>query len=458
MSTPMIIPEIDEIVNFYTPELIEEIARETGFVQRESKLGGVEFLGVMTQGLYSHPDATLNQMAGMIRDINPEVEISAPGLHQRINQSGVAFLEHMLSRALELSACGLVDESIPKLLVGFKKVHILDSTQISLPEKLLCIWKGSGGDASEAGMKFQLMLDHKSGKYESIVITDGIKSDRGYIDEAVKQLGAGDLLIDDLGYSKQEAMMDISARGAYFLSRFNHRTGLYQQTEDGSLGKFDLVKELKKALAKGIESCEFGVWLSKNGRSLKIRFIAERVPDDVADERRRKARKTARKKGRSPTKKHMFLLGWSLYITTVAWEILKTESVSLLYRLRWQIELVFKVWKSYHGLAQVRGERPERIECFIYGRLIMIVIMAFLFSSTRRYLWNTRKREASLLKVARHFLVKAGKALSLLNDSVALARFLLAEFFEACRLCKMDLRKRLSTAQKLRMVTSYLHA
>jgi len=56
-----IIPEIAEIVNFYSPELIEQIARETGFVQRKSKLGGVEFLALMTQGLYAHPDATLNQ-------------------------------------------------------------------------------------------------------------------------------------------------------------------------------------------------------------------------------------------------------------------------------------------------------------------------------------------------------------------------------------------------------------
>ena len=60
-----IVPEIDEIVKFYSPELIEKIARETGFVQRESKLGGTEFLGLMTQGLYSRPNATLNQMAGI---------------------------------------------------------------------------------------------------------------------------------------------------------------------------------------------------------------------------------------------------------------------------------------------------------------------------------------------------------------------------------------------------------
>ena len=33
-----IVPEIAEIVNFYSPDVIAEIARDTRFVQRESKL------------------------------------------------------------------------------------------------------------------------------------------------------------------------------------------------------------------------------------------------------------------------------------------------------------------------------------------------------------------------------------------------------------------------------------
>ena len=59
MSTPTetIIPEIDEIVNFFTPELVEQIAKDLCFVQRESTLGGIEFLGLMTYGLFSQPDA-----------------------------------------------------------------------------------------------------------------------------------------------------------------------------------------------------------------------------------------------------------------------------------------------------------------------------------------------------------------------------------------------------------------
>ncbi len=65
ISTGIIVPEIDEIVNFYTSDMIEEIARKTGFVERKSKLVGIELLGIMTHGLYFRSDASLNQMVGM---------------------------------------------------------------------------------------------------------------------------------------------------------------------------------------------------------------------------------------------------------------------------------------------------------------------------------------------------------------------------------------------------------
>ena len=100
IPTEIIIPEIDEIVKFFTPELVEQIAKDMDFVQRESTLGGIEFLSLMTYGLFSQPDASLNQMSAMLKDINEQLEIS---IHQRINESGAKFLQKMLSKALDLS-------------------------------------------------------------------------------------------------------------------------------------------------------------------------------------------------------------------------------------------------------------------------------------------------------------------------------------------------------------------
>jgi len=79
----MIVTEIDDIVNFFKSEVVEQVARETGFRQRESKFGGVEFLGIMTTGLFAFPDASLGRMCGMAKDINPELDV-------RVFDSGIA--------------------------------------------------------------------------------------------------------------------------------------------------------------------------------------------------------------------------------------------------------------------------------------------------------------------------------------------------------------------------------
>ena len=54
------------------------------------------------------------------------------------------------------------------------------------------------------------------------------------------------------------------------------------------------------------------------------------------------------------------------------------KQVHELYSLRWQIEIVFKTWKSLFDIDYCRTVKQERIECHLYGKLIAI----FLCSST----------------------------------------------------------------------------
>ena len=86
----------------------------------------------------------------------------------------------MLTKALELSVSRLIDESAPRILGSFGKVHLLDSTRMSLPEELSEIWKGSGGSASDAGMKFHLMLDYKRCKSAILKGLSGIGQLSGF--------------------------------------------------------------------------------------------------------------------------------------------------------------------------------------------------------------------------------------------------------------------------------------
>jgi hypothetical protein len=345
------------------PEVIEEIALETGFVQRRSMLGGKEFLGVMTQGLFAKPDASLGQMSALIKNINPDVRISKQGLNDRINEYAVAFLKRMLSKALELSTAKSIDADIPELLNGFSKVHLLDSTYTQLPDSVSHIWRGAGGDASKAGMKLQLMIDYKSGKYESIVTTDGVTPDQTYMKQAIKLLGCDELMIYDLGYFKQEYMMDISEKGSYFISRLNHQVALYKTDETtGKLKRFHLAGELRKLDSTKEKLHEFDLWMKKSGRTMRIRLIVEKVSNGALEERRKKAKRKAGKKKRKPSAEYLYLQSWDLYNTNIPREKLSSKKVILLYKIRWQVEIVctqmtktlfFSLWACRNHIADL---------------------------------------------------------------------------------------------------------
>lgn len=233
------IPEVDEIIQFFSEETIETMAKETKFVQRESKFTGSVFVALFTHGLLSQPDASLNQLCSMAKKWDKNLSITPEGIHQRINPNGVHLLKTLLAAALRRAveagekatdSCQAQDSSQIDLdlFAAFKKVNILDSSHYSLPSEFAQVFQGCGGDASKAAMKIQLILEYKTATYRSIVITDGITPDQRYAQEVIPLLDKGELLIHDLGYFKQENMATLDQKGVYFLIRYPHQLSLLQ--------------------------------------------------------------------------------------------------------------------------------------------------------------------------------------------------------------------------------------
>src|SRR5439155_12005184 len=132
------------------------------------------------------------------------------------------------------------------------------------------------------------------------------------------------------------------------------------------------------------------------------RLIVARVPEAIVNERRRKARKNAKKKGYTPCQAHLPLLAWSLFITNVPPTIWKTDTVVKVYPLRWQIELIFKSWKSYLHLASIKTKKEDTTLCYLYGRMLLILLNYALSPQLRTTLWVRKRRELSVLKLVRH--------------------------------------------------------
>lgn len=113
-------------------------------------------------------------------------------------------------------------------------------------------------------------------------------------------------------------------------------------------------------------------------RRLPCRLLAWRAPASVVSTRRERLRKQAKKKGRKVSAAQLTLCAWTVYLTNVAAEQLNWQEAWVLARARWQIELLFKLWKSHGGLEASRGRRAARVLCEVYAKLIGQVVQHWL--------------------------------------------------------------------------------
>jgi hypothetical protein len=181
------------------------------------------------------------------------------------------------------------------------------------------------------------------------------------------------------------------------------------------------------------------------------RLIAARVPEAVVNERRRRARASAKKRGYTPSQAHLTLLAWNLFITNVPGTVWTPATVCAAYALRWQVELIFKSWKSYLQLATLPTKTADSTLCYLYGRMLLILLIYGLCPLVRARLWAKKRRELSVLKFARHLQALADRWLQMLFESAAdLCSFLHQVCTTAERLVAKASRKRRTSAQRLR--------
>jgi hypothetical protein len=136
---------------------------------------------------------------------------------------------------------------------------------------------------------------------------------------------------------------------------------------------------------------------------LPVRLIALPLCQEAADRRRYQAKQAAKRRGTPISKERLALLGWLIFVTNVPASMLSVEQVALLYRVRWQIELVFKLWKSFCGLRHVANLRRDRLLTELYARLIGVVLTHFLIGPLRMPYGRQANREISPVQVRKIF-------------------------------------------------------
>lgn len=436
---------VEKVTEFFSADQIEASARRTKFVQRTSKITGQLFLALVTLGRWSMPKTSLAQLVAKAAQLEHPVDVTPEALQQRMNERALAFLRDMLQTAFaKLHTEDLVGDEA--LFAPFARVHIADSTGFGLPDSLQEEFPGAGGSGSKAGAKIQLVWDYKSHTFDHLALIPWNVPDNKYVDTVVELARPYSLFLFDLGYFKLTAFATIATAQAYFLSRLNHQTTLLE-VRGGRVHPLKLARVLRKEAGPLLEK---SIVLGARER-VAARLIAVRMPDAVANERRRQARRVAKKRGYTPSQAHLALMAWNLFVTNVPNTVWPPQTVCLAYALRWQVELVFKSWKSHLHLATLTTTTKHSTLCALYGRMLLILLIYALCPTLYATVWQKRQRELSLLKLVRHFQAGADQWFQMLFQSpLQLAAFLARACAAAERLVRKAVRKRRTSAQRLR--------
>jgi hypothetical protein len=389
---------------------VDQAAKSVKFVKRKSKLGAELFAEVIIAGCLSDPTISLERLCKLIKERG--VRITKQGLHQRFNSEATLLMKKLFTESV--NQFKTEKNEVLNLLTPFSRVEILDSSSISLPANLKNLFKGYGGAASEAGLKIQVMFDYIQGQINETIITEGCRSDQGF-NGHLDRIEKGALYLQDLGYFKLKFFATVREKEAYFISRHSYQTNILNDAGE----MIDLLKELQQSESFFIKKVFLG-----NQEKIAIRLIAYRLPDNEVEKRIRKLRRSMQKQGKIPTQETLEFAKWSIYITNIHENMLNDEQVYLVYSLRWQIELLFKLCKSGAGIDKVSGKKSDRVLSELYAKLICIVMLLYFCFPVR---WQDNQ-ELSLCKAYKAFKLRAGDFFISLKSPYRLVKFIKAFF------------------------------
>jgi len=306
---------------------------------------GAQFLQATVFGWLQHPSATRQQLHQALGQTG--LSMSAQGFEQHFNERAVIFLRAMVEQALQQV---FVVDSLCPILSRFQGVYLTDCTRIepaSYPLKIAARLEMQKGT-------LQLTLEDLATHDNASALCAG-------------GLPPGSLHIGDLGFFDLERFAQWAQAGVEWVTRYKIGTRLYTPDDQPIL--------LETFLAQAPRTGELKVLVGRQQR-LPMRLVAQRVSNSTYQNRLRRLRQIARRKQQPLSQRQEILAHWTIYLTSIM--DLTFEQVHTLIRARWQIERLFKRWKSLGKLASCSSRDPQRRACEVFAKLFAVLIAHWL--------------------------------------------------------------------------------
>ena len=238
------------------------------------------------------------------------------------------------------------------------RLRVVDATTASIP--------GSRG----TDYRIHLGFDLGSLEIDRIDVT-GAEGGESF---ARLAMGSGDLILADRGYAHRRGLAEVRRSKADFLIRINWQNLPLQDLQGRRL---DLPQWLEQI--QGSEAAELEVeTVAQDSRgipALPARLIAVRRETGAIEAERQRIHREASRKGREADARTLKAAEFFLLLTSVPHESLPAQKALELYRLRWQIEMIFKRLKGLLSLGNLPVKDHDLAQSYLCAKLLAALML-----------------------------------------------------------------------------------
>jgi hypothetical protein len=461
-AVPVQLENLDQTIQEIFTTTATLLARETHFVQRESELNGARFAQALVFGWLANPTGGYTFLQSMLELLG--CDVSAQALEQRITWQAADFLQSLLHAFTYANVAS--EPVVNELFNRFEGVYVQDGTVIGLPPELESIYQGFGGNTKDSGksaLRLQVRVNLSTGGLSGPWITSARKCERtGEGSTHHLPLPAGSLFLTDTHYMTLEEIHEHRRHNRFWASHARANV-----TITDVCGRKYTLYEFVHARSDGKETIDEWVTIGcKKSSQQYVRLLIFPYSKDKSDDERKRAGKDTkeRKKGcrgdarvgkkheatktkshrNKPSQKRLALSGWTILLTNVPHGKAHAQEMRILVRSRWQIELLWRLWKERGHVDIWMTNKAMRVMCEVYAKLMGCIIAHWVLLTG---CWHNLYR--SLVKASQ--IVPALIVGYLLSWSRVLTSVdLLEALTRAVKRCQVNKRvKRFSTAQLL---------
>lgn len=338
-------------------EALTKIARTTGFTER---IRSITPAGLAMAFIYAMAGRETETLADVLRSFNALTDNTVqykPFHNQLAKKAFPEFMRGTLCHLLQHLVVQVLKALPSNALSAFEDVVIQDGSSFALLDALQGAFPGRFTAVSPAAVEVHATMSLFRDQAISISIAPDTQGERDFLPEP-KTL-RGKLFLGDRGYEDKDYCAAIDKEGGFFVVR------------------------CKKGLNPLVRMCWVNGSTPRALRDQSFKEIVGKLRGKDAD----LDVEWPRKKGVGTLR---LVLIWNakheshmLLLTNLARGSFPPHLVRKLYRLRWQVELLFKEWKSYANLHAFRTGKEGIALGLIWASLAASLFKRFLAHATQ---------------------------------------------------------------------------